>query len=388
VTSQHIPQALDLPAPPRIGAKGRRNNVGRAMASFLSGASIAAGFLSFVPALSAQAGTNPVSRSFDFSYVIRVVPPQTTHTMRVWVPVPSSDQFQTISQMRVTAPAKIRMRKDSKYGDRYAYFSVDGSRFKTPFEIRLAFHVIRYERRMDLTPADVGQKPFPKEVIPFLRPDQAIPLDGATATLAAEQLGGLTDPLEKAHRIYEYLISTVRGAPQANDVQPDTTWAVDKDKSNCADFHALFVGMARAAGIPARFETGFSIPEEQKEGAILSYHSWAEFYVNGIGWIPVDALQGGRAADGSDSLFGAIDAGHVTLSTGGDVPVTPSPKTGPLSYGADPYIEADGKPYSQYSTTILFNESGIAAPRTSNKLIFAVVRPDHWRPTGSLSLGT
>jgi hypothetical protein len=377
---------LDLPASRRIDVWGLQNNVDRARALILWGAGIAASLLSLVPALSAQTAADPASRSFDFSYVIRVVPPQTTHTMRVWVPVPSSDQFQTISQMRVTAPARIRIQKDLKYGNRYACFSVDGSRFKTPFEIRLAFHVIRYERRMDLMPATDGQKPLPKDVLPFLQPDKVVPLDAATASLAREQVQGLTDPLQKARKIYDYVVSTMRYAPEDGNVQRDTACAVDH--GNCIDFHALFVGMAHAAGIPARFEIGFSIPEEQRDGAILSYHSWAEFYASGAGWIPVDALDGWRAVDKRDSLFGAIDAGHVMLSMGGDVPMTPSPKTGPFSYAANPYVELDGKPYSNYSTTILFNESGIAAPRTSNKAIFAVVRPDHSRPTGSLSLGT
>jgi hypothetical protein len=212
--------------------------------------------------------------------------------------------------------------------------------------------------------------------------------NGAIADLARGQTQGLTDPLQKARKIYEYVVSKIHNAPEANDAQRDTGWALDSDHENCADSHALFVGMARAAGIPARFEVGFSIPEEQKEGTILNYHSWAEFYVSGVGWIPVDALDGGRSADNGGSSFGAIDAGHVMISMRDGVPATPSPKTGPLGYAANPYIEADGKPYADYSTTILFNENRVAVPKASNKPIFAAAPPSCWRPTGPLSFGT
>jgi len=69
----------------------------------------------------------------------------------------------------------------------------------------------------------------------------------------------------------------------------------------------VFIGMMRAAGIPARFEIGFSVPAEQREGAIPGYHCWAEFYVEPYGWIPVDASEAWKHPDKKDYFFGAHD---------------------------------------------------------------------------------
>ena len=61
--------------------------------------------------------------------------------------------------------------------------------------------------------------------------------------------------------------------------------------------------MVRASGIPARLKIGFSLPSGQKEGTINGYHGWAEFYVNGMGWIPVDASRAQQEPDKRDDFF-------------------------------------------------------------------------------------
>jgi hypothetical protein len=319
-----------------------------------------------------SSSVQPATHSFNFSYIITVAPPASSSKERVWVPLPSTDQFQTISELQLKAPSNIRMHKDSRYGNRYAFFTLDPSRVKTPFEIRLTFHVVRYERRVELTSAADLSGPFPKEVAPFLQPDRFIPIDGDIARLAREQTQSMTDPIEKARKIYEYVTSTVRDNRSDPDrVRSDSASACDSHHGDCADFESQFIGMARAEGIPARFDMGFLLPKEQKGGAILDYHCWAEFYVNGIGWIPVDAAEAGQEPDKHDHFFGAIDADRVTFSMGRDVPLTPMPKAGPLKYSVYPYIEVNGKPYVEYSTDFFFHDTGIPSAPLGKKQIFA-----------------
>src|ERR1700680_2339100 len=95
----------------RINVTHRLNKIAQPRAVILGGIVIAASLVSFVLPASAQTATDLASHSFDFSYVVRVVPPENTHRMRMWIPVPSSDQFQTISQIQVKGPARIRMDK-------------------------------------------------------------------------------------------------------------------------------------------------------------------------------------------------------------------------------------------------------------------------------------
>src|SRR5262249_24753934 len=149
-----------------------------------------------------------------------------------------------------------------------------------------------------------------------------------------------TQPLDKARRIYDYLIDTMRydrDAPESG--RGDAVWASRSKHGNCADFHSLFIGMARAAGIPARFEIGFSLPENARAGAIADYDCWAQFYVKGIGWIPADASEGSKNKDKRDYYFGATDPSRVMFTMGRDIRLKPAQKGDPLNYFVYPYAE-------------------------------------------------
>jgi transglutaminase-like putative cysteine protease len=56
----------------------------------------------------------------------------------------------------------------------------------------------------------------------------------------------------------------------------------------CTDIHSVFVSLARAAGIPAR--EIFSLRQGKKNGQDISswQHYWAEFYLPGYDWVPID----------------------------------------------------------------------------------------------------
>jgi transglutaminase-like putative cysteine protease len=349
---------------------GGRNISSRLRAAILPGLCVAAALASLSPTVSAQAPGTPVSATFtpswsdyDFSYIVRVPMPSGTHKVRVWIPVPSTDQFQTVSQLEFKAPVKVQVHKDGSKGDRLAYFDLDPSSIAAPLEIRLTFHVVRFERRSDLALAADRVGALPNEVISFLQPDQFAPADGVIASLSHEQTRGLSDPLEKARSIYAYLVSNC-----------------NLNHGDCSDSPSLFVGMARAAGIPARVEAGFALPEGQKQGVVASYQSWAEFYVQGIGWIPVDISRSAEEPQKRDYFFGAIDAHRVMVSAGRAMATEAATKAGPLHSVAYPYIEMDGKSCADYTMDFFFHESGFANLTPSKKTIFARLRPSSGNP--------
>jgi hypothetical protein len=110
-------------------------------------------------------------------------------------------------------------------------------------------------------------------------------------------------------------------------------------------------------------QIGFSLPEDQKEGTIAECHSWAEFYVNGKGWTPIDA------SETTQEPFGVISTNRVMLASGQGVSTTSASMAG-SDYSVHPYIEVDGNPYTQYSADLFFHEATLANT-TSKKTIFA-----------------
>lgn len=342
--------------PIRSGIGGGRAGI---VARFVVAAALAA--FSSVPPVSGVTPPTPVSSnvsrrlssSFNFSYVVRVAPPTGTRSVRVSIPLPASDEFQTISEVEVEAPVKVHRHLD-KDGGEYAYFTLDSPHTQASFEVRVTFHVERYERRIDLASAIDPPGPFPKDVIPFLQPAKTSRIDAAIASVAREQAQGLATPLEKAHSIYAYVVSAAQSTHRA-------------------DSDAEFVAMARAAGIPARLDSGFLLPEGETEGIVASDQSWAEFYVHGIGWIPVDAARAAQDPAKADAFFGAIDARRVMISAERDAKAACAPEASAQSAAVYPTVEMDGKPSANFSLDFFFDEAKLTTTRFSvvKKAVFA-----------------
>jgi transglutaminase-like putative cysteine protease len=105
----------------------------------------------------------------------------------------------------------------------------------------------------------------------------------------------------------------------------------------------------RSSGIPARFEIGFPLPENKNEGDIPGYHCWVEFYIEGIGWVPVDASEASKNPAKRDYFFRAVDADRVMFTYGWNIRLSSQQKGEPLNYFIYPYMEANGRAVKRLS---------------------------------------
>ncbi|HQZ12156.1 MAG TPA: transglutaminase family protein [Devosia sp.] len=77
-------------------------------------------------------------------------------------------------------------------------------------------------------------------------------------------------------------------APAQSQVQDGQSQAQGQARPVvAADYAHAFVGAARAFDIPARFVTGYLVPEDD---AAVALHAWAEAWDDGLGWIAFDAM--------------------------------------------------------------------------------------------------
>ena len=313
-------------------------------------------------------------RHFTFHYAFTVKDVSSGEKVRIWIPQSHSDAFQTVKVISATGDLPLKKTRESRRGNEMYYAETSKAK-QQELHFEVVYDVVRHERLTFgiYAPHLETVKLSDRERKEYLAPDALVPTTGLPAELAVKVTEGKTTPLEKARAIYDYVFTTMRYDKTGTGWgRGDVLYACDAKKGNCTDFHSLFIAMARSQGIPARFEIGFSLPEGQKEGTVPGYHSWAEFYVNGIGWVPVDAGGGSQDPSKRDDFFGALDAHRVTFSTGRDIMLTPAAQGGPLDYVAYPYVEADGRPSSVSSMDFFFNVSEFSAPRTIfRKLIFA-----------------
>lgn len=309
---------------------------------------------------------SPPSRTFRFSYNFTVKDlPSGTEQVRVWVPVPQTDRHQTVRVLTIKAPVKTRMTQETEYGNRMMYAEIQNpAAGKTEFT--LEFEVTRREySRGDysqLERTDRNPSVVPASMSRLVEPDTLIPTNGKIKELAAEVTGSRTGTIAKAKAAYDYLFTNMRYDKTGSGWgRGDAVWACDAKRGNCTDFHSPFIGMLRADGIPARFDIGFPLPENNTQGDIPGYHCWAEFYEPKTGWIPVDISEAWKAKEKQDYFFGSVDANRVQFSTGRDVTLSPKQDGPALNYFVYPYVEVDGKPYDKLDKHFSFEEIKPAA---------------------------
>ncbi len=161
----------------------------------------------------------------------------------------------------------------------------------------------------------------------------------------------------KARAIFDYVVNTMTYAKSGTGWgNGDIYWACDARTGNCTDFHALFIGLTRAVGIPATFEIGFPLPADRTSGQIEGYHCWAQFYLEGVGWVPVDTSEANKHPEQREYFFGAHDAHRVLFSRGRDITLQPPQQGPPLNYFIYPYVEIDGAPFADVDLRFRFRD--------------------------------
>jgi transglutaminase-like putative cysteine protease len=310
--------------------------------------------------------SSPASRKFSFTYQVHVPADKDAQgKFLLWLPLPQDDGYQKVEDLRIDSPASYTEGHDPEYNNPFALFRPTPAQLATGFDVSIRFVVTRFEHKADLVNAAASSpaspSPSPALLQRYLEPDKLVPLNGTIAQLAKEHTAGDTTDKAKARHIYDYVVSTMHYDKSGEGWgRGDAVWACTSKRGNCTDFHSLFIGMMRASGIPARFEIGFPLPDSKNDGVVPGYHCWAEFYLKGTGWIPVDASEASKNPDRRDYFFGAHDANRVFFTYGRDLRLSPEQHGDPLNYFIYPYAELNGKPVSGLQTHFAFNDLSVS----------------------------
>jgi transglutaminase-like putative cysteine protease len=308
--------------------------------------------LFFVFAFSALAQD---SRHFTFHYGFTVKNLPSGKKVRIWIPAAHSDASQEVKVVSAKGDLPLKTTRESKNGNEIYYAEIPAaSQPELHFDVE--YEVVRHERVALGTNARVIAASLSStEKQEDLQPDALVPVTGLPADLAVKVTQGKTQPLDKARAIYDYVFTTMRYDKTGTGWgHGDVLYACDAKKGNCTDFHSLFIAMARSQGIPARFEIGFPFPPDKHSAEIAGYHCWADFYIDGRGWIPIDISEAWKHQEKREYFFGSHDVNRVQFSMGRDLRLNPAQDGKPLNYFVYPYVEVDGQEYPNVSLAFSF----------------------------------
>ncbi|MBN1672889.1 MAG: transglutaminase domain-containing protein [Kiritimatiellae bacterium] len=285
----------------------------------------------------------------EFEFVYRATLPEIDGPAAAWLPMPQSDAFQTVTVQGIDAPAPHRILSEHAHGNKVLYMALGPEHSGAAIELR--FHVVRLEKGAYEAALDEPER--------YLKPESLVPADPRFTEAVRRVVEGKQGALVRARAIYDTVIDQMRYMKYGDGWgKGDAVYACHTLYGNCTDFHAYFIALARAAGIPARFAIGAALPSERDEGGVDGYHCWAEFYAEGKWW-PVDISEADKYTALSIYYFGHHPANRIEFSRGRDLIVEPGPAAGPINFLAYPVLEIDGQP-ARAATAFFFRRAARA----------------------------
>lgn len=274
-----------------------------------------------------------------------------------WLPIAQSNDHQTVKDIVFSATdATAELTKDSQ-GNQILYIKWDADVAASSRKATCSFHVSRQEivRPELIENGEVGQ-----DMAEYLAATSTIPLDGVVKETADEIVKNETTILGKARAIYDWVIKNMN---RDNSVigcgTGDVCTLLETKGGKCTDINSVFVGLCRAAGIPAKEMFGVRI---NAEDITKNQHCWAEFYLPGTGWVaadPADVLKAvltndwdkdsEEAKNMQEFYWGNSEAERLELSAGRDIVLSPAQAGESLNNFGYPYAEVDGIAQDYYT---------------------------------------
>jgi transglutaminase-like putative cysteine protease len=267
---------------------------------FLQSGSIVSASFAFAKAGRLFSQITMLDRWRTFQVTTRVEVLKTSGTTRVWVPAAliSETPFQKTLANTFNAEggtAKLLESKTDALGIIAAEF---------PAEVRpvltVTSRIATKNCAVDLTARGTAPKEGRAELEHFLRPTKLLPTDGIVKATASEITKDAKTDVEKARAIYEWIVDkTFRNPKTRGCGVGDIRFMLESGDlgGKCADLNALYVGLARAAGLPARDVYGIRVAKSElgykslgasSENVTKAQHCRAEVYLGNHGWVPVD----------------------------------------------------------------------------------------------------
>jgi transglutaminase-like putative cysteine protease len=314
-------------------------------------------------------------RTYEVTTRVEILKPR--GVSRAWLPLPTIDDTDwqnVIGNTWSGNAAKAQVLNDGKYGVGMLYAEWRANEQQPVLELTHRFTT--RDRAVDLSkPNPKAERLSAAEHAFYTAPTELIPTDGIVKKTALEVTKRAKTDVDKARAIYEWVVENTYRDPKTRGCGWGDIKAMLESGNlggKCGDLNAVYVGLARAVGVPARDVYGVRVgPSAQgyrslganAQNISKAQHCRAEFFAQGYGWVPVDPadvrkiileeppgnlpLNHERVAAARRRLFGFWEMNWLAFNTGHDV-VLPHSSGGPkLSYLMYPNGETAGERLDQ-----------------------------------------
>ena len=256
-------------------------------------------------------------RSYTFSYMvdIRIDQALNPNTLYIWMPQPAVSSSQR--NIRLLSRS-VEPFVENYQGTSLFRFNDIFPRTNQTITMSYVADVFAVETNIrNQAPVKLNE-PTPIGTV-YSHPSVLIPSGNPEIKTKSTEIAGKERyPLAKAQKIYEWLISS--GNIKGTALPGGALEALEEKLADSYRASLLFCAFARAQGIPALPVAGVLVDRQRR----TTRHYWAEFWLDGFGWVPVDPALGAGAAPADFNLrqdytryyFGNLDNQRIAFSRG------------------------------------------------------------------------
>jgi len=256
--------------------------------------------------------------------------------LRAWLPIPRAFPHQREFTLLSSAPSVTALAPaEAPARSAYFEFRAEGSE-PIAFELTYRFtadgvrfpmqasDVLPYEQDDPVVSSFTGEAPH-VQFTPRMREASRMVLGP-----------GEPNPLLRARRIFNWMTENFlySHAEEYSTIGNISQYCLDRRRGDCGQLALLFITLCRLNGVPARWQSGWSIFPGSK-----TIHDWAEIYLNPYGWVPVDPNMGMEALryhttltwaerrEVRDFFFGGLDQYRIAANADHSQALTPKKHT-------------------------------------------------------------
>lgn len=255
------------------------------------------------------------SYTINYSVDVQILEASKPNALYLWIPRPitSSTQRNVSLVSRNIEPFIENHRGVS-------LFKLDNLAAGSVHTINLSYNVEVYSAETGMRPVYIRQEENPIHSV-YTQNSALVPSGNSQLrTIVNTIIGREQNPYIKARLLYDWLLNNIEIVETLPSPLTDTVFVLGQKQADPYNAALLYTAMARAAKLPCIPAAGVLINRNRQ----TLRHYWAEIWIDGFGWLPVDPAMGAGAVpssyitkqDSANYYFGSSDNQRITFSRG------------------------------------------------------------------------
>lgn len=268
---------------------------------------------------------NPAKVKFTYTVTVDADIVPAGEIIRCWLPYPRNSNARQKNVKLISTNVKEYVLANNENLQRTIYLEKPAVKDK-PTEFQVEFSLTSFAQYQKINLKDIKKYKKNTEFYKKYTSERKthIIFTKEIKELSKKIIGSETNPYLKAKKIFTWIDKNIpwASAREYSTMSNIPMYVLENKHGDCGMQTLLFITLARYNGIPTKWQSGWHFHPGH-----INLHDWGEFYLEGIGWIPIDQSFGTIISDNENIhnfYLGNIDRYRLIVNDDYSKPLFPS----------------------------------------------------------------